>query len=404
MTQAMIFKTATVIATLLGLFLLWRLREAVLIFLISLIVSAAIRPVTTVFRGISLSMSIKTIAAYAMFLGSLALLVFAIGDQLLGEIERGGSDLVKTYDYVKREWPQGTWIEQQIAAGLPPKDDLFTSITSQYGLDTLQTIGGLTFSAASLCIDFVLIIILSIYWSLDRVPFERLWLSLLPAPVRIPARDTWRSIETEVGSYLRSEYLQFVLAVILLSLGYWALGHRYPVLIAVLGAATWTLPWVGVILAVLAVLIMSLPMLLLETTLPVVFTTSAAGVYTCVVLLLLEFFIEPKLFSRHHYNMVLLAAVTISLAYAFGIAGLLIGPPTAVGLQVLGGSLLRQYVEARATKTSPDNFAELSIRVSTLQEKLDTIPNMSPELLSLVQRLGQLVSKSQVASTSSTAE
>ncbi|MCZ7672142.1 MAG: AI-2E family transporter [Chloroflexi bacterium] len=74
----------------------------------------------------------------------------------------------------------------------------------------------------------LVILFLSLYWSLDRVRFERLWLSLLPPEQRARARDIWQTIESDLGSYIRSEVAQSLLAGLLLGLGYWALGSPTP--------------------------------------------------------------------------------------------------------------------------------------------------------------------------------
>ena len=66
--------------------------------------------------------------------------------------------------------------------------------------------------------------------------FERLWLSLLPSGQRKQARGILRTIEQDLGAYIRSEVIQSLLAGLLLSLGYWLLGSPYPTLLASVGA------------------------------------------------------------------------------------------------------------------------------------------------------------------------
>jgi predicted PurR-regulated permease PerM len=78
------------------------------------------------------------------------------------------------------------------------------------------------------------ILFLSIYWIINQIHFERLWLSLLPTGLRRQARDIWRTIEIDLGAYMRSELFQSLAAGLLLGLGYWALGSPYPVLLALI--------------------------------------------------------------------------------------------------------------------------------------------------------------------------
>jgi len=45
----------------------------------------------------------------------------------------------------------------------------------------------------------LVILLLSLYWSINQIHFERLWLSLLPSGQRKQARGVWRTIEPDLG-------------------------------------------------------------------------------------------------------------------------------------------------------------------------------------------------------------
>ena len=98
-------------------------------------------------------------------------------------------------------------------AQLPPPSKLFEALTGDQGQLVLPAI-----------LSGALII------------FERLWLSLLPSGQRKQARGILRTIEQDLGAYIRSEVIQSLLAGLLLSLGYWLLGSPYPTLLASVGA------------------------------------------------------------------------------------------------------------------------------------------------------------------------
>ena len=76
-------------------------------------------------------------------------------------------------------------------------------------------------------------IILSLYWSADQMRFERLALSVFPKKHHQRIRQIWRSVETGVGAYVRSEVIQSVLAGIILGTGYGLMGVPYPTILAI---------------------------------------------------------------------------------------------------------------------------------------------------------------------------
>ena len=379
--------TAIVLATLVGLAVLWQFRGAALIFCMSLALAAAIRPAIEFFMRRGVPVTLAVAATFLPLLGLIGLLIFLAATRLGDEFNRMADDSGRVYQQIDQHWRKGNWIQQEIARSLPSVekakadvkakaadhakaadkaaatakteraektatssksagDDKTDSTANAAGdgweVGVVKTLFGLTLSAAGVIFDVLLVVVMSIYWSLDRVHFERLWLSLLATATRTPARQIWRAIETEVGRYLRSEFLQSVLAGLLLAFGFWLIGCPYPVLLALIGACAWLIPWVGVLLAVSALALSSLPALIIDGSWHSVLVLGGATVYTCVVLILLEILVEPRVFNRQRYSTVLVAFVTISLAMLWGVFGLLVGPPLAVVLQVFGSYLLRR--------------------------------------------------------------
>ena len=69
----------------------------------------------------------------------------------------------------------------------------------------LPAILGFTQGMGGVVSGAIVILFLSLYWSINQVLFERLWLSLLPSGQRKQPRDIWRTIESDVGAYVRSQ-------------------------------------------------------------------------------------------------------------------------------------------------------------------------------------------------------
>ena len=104
---------------------------------------------------------------------------------------------------------------------LPPPSQLFEAVTGDQGQLVLPAILGFTQGMGGVVSGAIVILFLSLYWSINQILFERLWLSLLPSGQRKQARDIWRTIESDIGAYVRSQGVQSLLAGLLLGLGYW---------------------------------------------------------------------------------------------------------------------------------------------------------------------------------------
>ncbi|HEX3998720.1 MAG TPA: AI-2E family transporter [Pirellulales bacterium] len=381
---------ATLFATLTGLAVLWEFRGAALIFCMSLALAAAVRPAVEFFIQRHWPVALAVGATYLPLLCVVGLLIFLSVSRMGDEFNQMVDDSGRAYQQIDEHWRHGNWIEQQIAQSMPSlgKSDNAKSETAKHDgweLRVAKTLFGYTLSVAGVIFDALLVVVMSVYWSLDRVHFERLWLSLLSASTRVSARQIWRAIEKEIGKYLRSEFLQSLMAGLLLAFGFWLIGCSYPILLALVGAAAWLIPWVGALFAVLALTLTSLPTLITDSTWHGVLVLAAATLYTCMVLLLLEILVEPRLFDRQRYSTVLTAFVAISLAMMWGVFGLLIGPPLAVVLQVFGSFLLRRRLGL--TGDTAQGPAEVAARLAELRRSLAGSQSPHPELENFVDRL-----------------
>jgi predicted PurR-regulated permease PerM len=187
--------------------------------------------------------------------------------------------------------------------------------------------------------------------------------------------------------------VQSFVAGVVLGCGFWLIGLPYPVLLGVVGALAWFIPWVGMLFAVTAVGVLSLPTLVLMAEPEAAIRFVAAAAYTLFVLVLLELVIEPRLFNRRRYNSLLIAIVVVSLAQLIGILGLVLGPPMAAAIQILFGRLLRRHAMAIVAEgTTPASFTE---RISRVQARIARLETPAPELNNLAERLATLIDEAE---------
>lgn len=379
--------TVVVLAVLAGVYVVWQLRAAAVLFVLSLALAAALRPVIgwLVRRGLPRVLALG--GSYLFVFGALGLILAAAAGSLVTDVQRFGDDFVLAYESVyDRSHGSGTEPPNSLAL-LPPPDDLFQALAGEQGAALLKPIIGATFTLFGMVVDLVIVVFLGVYWSIDQVRFERLWLSLLPVERRRAARELWQATEVEIGAYVRSEGVQSIAAGVLLWLGYRALGQPYPVLLALVGAVAWLIPWVGVLLAVGAVTFFSAPALVID---PRAALTSLllSILYTSVVLLVLQRYVEPRFFDRRRYNALVTAIIIFGMADVAGLMGLVLGAPLAAALEIAGSHWMRLRLSAA---NEPARVASFEERLSAVRAALDGRQQAAPELVSLVDRLTALV-------------
>lgn len=386
--RRLVLMTVIVLLTLTGLILLYEFRHALLIFVLSLAMAAVFRPLIRRLRKAGAPKILSILLPYIFGLGTLGVLLYYGGAQLLEEIGELSEEFAQNYVRFRESAEDGTVLQQTIAEQLPPVEVLFESITGEQGQALARSLLGFASDLAGFISQMAIMIVLSVYWSIDETHFERLWLSVLSAKNRPRVRSIWRGIEGGVGAYIRSEVVQSLLAAILLGLLYSFIGLPYPVLLAVIGALLWLIPWVGAVLA------MAPPLLLGFITGPLV--GIVAGVTTLVVLLVMEIVIEPRLFNRQRYSSLLIVLLLIALADAYGLIGILVAPPLAAAIQIFFSNILSQP-EVRPLPSSNERISLIRERLTAIRERAGDMNGESPYMDSILDRLDKLVAKAEVA-------
>lgn len=378
--------TTVVLGTTTLVLLLWQFRQEFLVFLLSLAMAAAVRPLINYLnRRHRVSPGLASILIYAAGLVVIGALFYTIGGLLLIELQRAANNFALTYEIIIGQWPQGTAFQQAIAERLPPPVEFYQALAGERGTLLVQTLLGVTSGFFVIIGQISVILVLSVYWSIDRARFERLWLSLLPAERRIGAREVWRNIEEGVGSYIRSELIQGFLAGLMLGFIYWMLGLQYPITLALVGVLAGSIPMVGAPLAA------ALPLLVGWASNPSL--AVAAALSTAAIFLILEVVVEPHFFERNRYSSLLMVLGMIILANDYGLLGLILAPPLVVAVSILSGYLMRQSVPTAAPRPA--------LQVADLQARLESVQMMKNELdeplpveaASMLNRLAKLIEK-----------
>lgn len=383
MTKQIVVIGTAVMTTLLALVALWQFRIVVIYVLISLALAATVRPMAHSESRRNVVTRLLMILLYVVSIGIFGLLIFLVGRVLIGDLQELAQTVSEESTWVVPSWLEGSLLTQALGRWLPTPDKLFEAITSQREL-ILSAVLGFTQGIGGILSAFFVIVFLSIYWSVNQNHFERLWLSLLPSEQRTRARDIWRTLEYDLGAYTRSEIIQSLLAVFLLGTGYWLLGSPYPALLAVVGAVAWLVPVVGVVLAVILPLLLGL----LTGAQFSLFTV----LYTLIVLVALQVWLEPRLFRRKWNNPILTLIILLALADAFGLLGVILAPPLSVVCQILWNLLVSDRL-APATAVQVSDLKERQAGLRLAIEEMEDPP--PPLVLSSMERLAALLEKAE---------
>lgn len=384
MTKQVVRFGAAVMAALLALVALWQFHVVVAYALISLLLAAVLRPLISHLAGHGRAVCAAWILLYLAALGSFGLLLFLTGEAAIGEVQALARAVSVQDAWMLPAWLEGSASQYALVARLPLPSQLFEAVTGDQGQLVLPALLGFTQGIGGGLSGLFVVLFLSLYWIVSQVHFERLWLSLLPSDQRGQARAIWRTIESDLGAYVRSQAGHSLLAGLLLGLGYWLLGSPYPALLGLTGALACLIPVVGTALALILPLLIGLltgAQLSLVTVL-----------YTLAVLIALGVWVKPRLFNRKWDNTILTVILLIALADAFGLAGIIVAPLLSVVCQILWSHLVSHRLAAGAAA----QVSDLRERQERLGSAIRAMEEPRPPLVtSSMARLTQLLAKAE---------
>jgi predicted PurR-regulated permease PerM len=381
--KRVVLTTVGILGTITVLLIMWQLSEIVVLFIVSIAVAAALRAPLDALMRRGWAQSWAMLAVYGVGLGGLVGVLALVSWRMVVELEPLANDLIALYVQLYSGLQTGSGLMQAIAGRLPDPTSLGASVGDEQTEAFIAAVVSGTRSAGTIGSQLLIAVVVSIYWTADRLRFERLWLSLLPPEQRGRARSRWRALEKGVGTYLRSELIQSLIAGTALAALYWLLGFRYPVLLAFISAVSWLIPLVGAPIAVAAVLLFGWNLGPL--------TVAGAAALTVGVFLVLDLYVEPRLYTSDQVWRVLVLLVMLAMVDAFGFIGLLVAPPLATAIYLWLDDLLAP--PALATQTTPsldlaDVHAKLELARSLIQEGDEPA---SPRINNLFERLEDLV-------------
>jgi len=367
------------LATLMAAALLWKFAGVAELFVLSLAVAATVRPFV---EGLEPRLG-RTLALLVVYVSGLTLLgvfIYVASHGLLHEIDTSVERLGSAYAALRALPRGGGTLRRLFSNQLPAPEALYHALASSRPAAALDAALGVTINALDIVEGTLLALALSAYWSASHESFERLWLSLVPAPQRTRARSVWRGVERAVGAHLREQFGQSTVAILAIAVAFRLVRLPTPILPALAIGVLRVVPFFGVVLA------SGVGALAGASMGPAGAILGGAG--TLALLLALDRGAARGLFEVRRASPTLTVVSGIVLVEAFGTIGVLLASTVAIAVQTYLERLVATHPRrARATRS----LAQIEQRINRLKRRLPTLPEEEAvQLGSVVARLEAL--------------
>jgi predicted PurR-regulated permease PerM len=374
--------TATILTVVVVMVAVWQMFEAVQLLLLSLAVAASIAPDVQRLsrRGFSRGRAIGL--SYLLAIGLLVGLVVLFGALAYGEIATVLSEAPQAYERTRVALTgQSDW-RSIIGSNLPTLESAMDG-SSKGGASSFAWVASIATSTISTIILIFAVASFAFYWLVDEARITRLWLSLLPLHVRVPARAMWEQIYREVGLFLRGEAIIVLLSVLLLACVNWTVGLPAAVTLALIGGLAMVVPVLGI------------PMALVPSGIVALMQGYASFPMTIglslVALLIIKHVVGPRMFKDAlRINPVLQVVVIMALASTVGFAFILFAPPLAAAIQT-GTRIWITEFRQMMQRSRASQIDEVRSQLAELEARLDADQAGDEQYRALLQRARKII-------------
>lgn len=367
----------TIGLTIAALALAWQFRPTLILFISSISLAAALRPLVVRIEERGLKRSNAILLLYMVILLTLGGLITLYGQYLQRNGEISLARIIEGYDRQIALLERLSSNEQLVRDVLPNSVDLVNSLMNS-NTHVQEVILNFTGSLATNAIFLLAVLALTFYWLTEITHFERLLLSLIPIGGRLKAHSIWLQVEGAVGAYIRTTVVTILVTIALLFPAFALIGIPFALTLALIGGLAHLVPRIGPILGIIpavaiAYLVNPLQAILVFI-IGVIIQTLAINLNNRI-LQLQNTTVSPLLQS-----LMLLAMVQLT-----GMTGLLLGPPLAAMIGQLYPFLVSRSAIARLQQ------GELESLETELEGMKEQLGQQDRELQHALQRSTELL-------------
>jgi predicted PurR-regulated permease PerM len=322
--------TLVVVAIVACALALWQLRVLLSLFLLGLVIAAAMRPGVTRLRRRRVPAAVGIGLHYLALLGLIALFLWLVVPRAIDQLSNAaGGNLPTSKQELQHATAQSTGFRHDVLSALNKRLKRLPS-----GSELLDPAAEVTKTAFEVIIGIFFTFATAAYWVFERDRARRLVVSLVPKEKRRVVFDTWELIDLKLGAFVRGELILVLFVATLLSFGFWLVGEPYWLLIGIFAGLVELIPIVGPLAAGAVAIGVGFSV--------DVKTALLAGVCVFAVRMLEDYVVIPKVFG-HTVGVSPLAVLVAVTAFGLLLGGLyvLLAIPLAAILGTLVDVILR---------------------------------------------------------------
>lgn len=240
-----------IIFIVLGLWVLWLLKDLVLILLLSLVLTSAMEPMVDYFKLKKIPRSLSVLTVYVVFLGGIGFLISLIAPLIFEQFSAVSSNLPQYISQLEAKFPELTHVFGTINIA-----NLLQNVIS-FG-DSQTGVFSRTIGVFNGFVTFVTVLVISFYLSAEEDGMKKFVKSLVPLHRQEKTYDLISKIQKKMGRWLMGQFVLCFSIFAVTWIGLTLLGVPNALLLAIIAGLLEIVPYIGPILSAVPALLFAL--------------------------------------------------------------------------------------------------------------------------------------------------
>jgi predicted PurR-regulated permease PerM len=232
--------TVVAVSTVVAALVLWELRVVIALFFLGMILAAAMRPGVEALAERGVPRAAGVLTHYAVLATVLGVVLWFVVPTSLQQVQEAVGDVPTTRGELRDAVRESSGVKHEVLVAIQHRLEGAPSLSTivDPAVDLTQT--GLRVVASLLFVFAV-----AAYWIFERERVISLVLPFVPQPKRRLVRQTWSLVDLRLGAYVRGVILLVAFVSAVLSLGFWAIGLPYWLIVGVFAGMVEIIPVIG---------------------------------------------------------------------------------------------------------------------------------------------------------------
>jgi predicted PurR-regulated permease PerM len=236
--------TVVAVAVVVSAFALWHLKVLIAMFLLAIVIAAAMRPGIEWLHTRRVPRSVGLAIHYVGLIVAVGLLLWLIVPRALDQIRNALGTLPTSSSEVAKAARNSHGVKHEILVAIQHRLEQLP-----HGANLIHPAVTYGRTALEILIGIFLVFAIAAYWVFEKEKAQDVVLSLVRRGNRKRIRDTWDLIDAKLGAYVRGMLLMITFVSTVLSFAFWLCGLPYWLLIGVFAGLVEVVPIVGPLIA-----------------------------------------------------------------------------------------------------------------------------------------------------------